>query len=310
MPRRSPRALATVAAVHILLLAGVAPALAAPSGPATVGTAAPTIGEVKVRPQIVVLPASNGTKATTAFTIALRVRDADGVDTVVTGLYAPGSKKGIAVRATRTAGAAASGTWTARMRLTGTASVGTWKVQAFATDRQQRSTDPGKVYTEYEVRTPTRVKGFDVPEPVETGAPLKIVGTLQRWAGERGWVPYAGREVRLEFRPEGTKRFAVVETLTTRADGSLGATEERAQRAGTWRLSFPGQDTRAAAVSREDEVNPQAPPKEEEQGGKADAVATPSPTPRASAPDPTRPRQPAPTNSSGSAATGSGPTSR
>lgn len=320
MPRRSSRALVTATGVHALLLAGVSPAVAssAPGAP-------PSIGEVKVRPEIVVLPASNARDAKTSFAIVLQVKDSDGVDTVVVGLYPPGAKQGIAVRADRTGGTAAAGTWTARVRLGGGQSVGTWKVQAFATDREQRTTDPSKVVTEYQVRTPTRVSGFGVGEPVEPGAAVKVAGVLQRWAGKDVWVPYPDREVTLEFRAAGAKKFDVVDTFSTRADGSVADAKGKAEKAGTWRIAFAGADTRAAAVSREDEVAPVEKTKEEPKAdAKPSASPSPSPSPTTSSqaepaakssakPNPTPsslPSQPETTSSAGSPPTGKGPANR
>ncbi|MGQ0846931.1 MAG: hypothetical protein ACT4QF_22660 [Sporichthyaceae bacterium] len=321
--------------MQALLLAGAVPAAAAPA------PQAPTIGEVRV-PKVVVLPASTKASAATAFAIVLKVADSDGVDTVVVGLYPPGRKKGTAVRATRTGGSAASGTWTAKVRIGATQPVGTWKVAAFATDRDQRTSDPTRVVAGYDVRTPTRFSGFGIGEPVQPGARIEVEGALQRWAGSKGWVPYGGRELALEFRPEGRKAFEPVETLTTGGDGTVGETKAAAESAGAWRLSFAGFDTAAATVSREDEVKPVAPkpapkadeaPAETSEGEKSEqagAAATPSPTPTAS-PGPqtarspraeptgkpdvgesarSRPRQPAPTSSPSSTGSRTGPVNR
>ncbi len=341
MPHLLLRVPIAVGAAHVLMYAtGATPVLAA-------GTATPPrIASVQVRPGVVVLPASTRPSVTTDFKIRLQVKDSDGVDTVVAGLYAPGSKKGIAVRGTRTGGSASSGTWTATARLSGTATPGTWKVQAFATDREQVTSDAGQVYTEYEVRTPTRVSEFDVVEPVEPGQALKVAGKLQRWTGAGGWAPYPDRELTLEFRPSDGKKFTVVDTLTTRNDGSVADAKATAEAAGTWRIAFAGHDTRAATVSREDEVKPVEPkkpePKDEptvkptaeptaDPSPTASARPTPGPTPRADAParpaappratrpplprrtpapQPARPRQPAGTNAVGDVVERSGAVNR
>lgn len=279
MPRRVLRVPLTIAAAHVLVYAGgVSPVLAAP-----LADSPPTIASVRT-PKVVVLPASTRTSVTTNFRITLRVKDSDGVDTVVAGLYAPGSKRGIAVRGTRTG----KGVWTATARLNGTQPVGTWRVQAFATDTEQHTSDPSRVYTTYEVRTPTRITDFDMGEPVEADKPLKVAGKLQRWMGNAGWKPYADREVTLQFRPAGGKSFAVVDTLRTRDDGSVAAAKATAGKPGTWRISFAGFETRAASVSREDEVKPTEPKKDEERGPEVarptpGATSGPSPVPTASA---------------------------
>lgn len=277
MSHRAFRVVPAVVAGHVLLWAvGAAPVLAAPGADRP-----PTIASVKT-PEIVVLPASRKTSVTTSFRITLRVKDPDGVDTVVAGLHAPGRTDGIAVRAKRTGGSARSGTWQATARLGPNAPTGTWKVRAFATDREQRTTDPGRVYATYDVRTPTRVTGFDIGEPVETGQPLKVRGTLQRWAGKGGWEAYADREVALQFRPQRAKSFATIDTARTREDGSVADVKASAQQPGHWRISFAGHEHRAAAVSREDEVSPVAPePAEREtEAARPTSEPTSSPTPR------------------------------
>jgi hypothetical protein len=285
MPHGRCRIVSTVAAAHaVLLAAGATPVHAAPAVDRP-----PTIASVRT-PKVVVLPASTKPSVTTSVRITLRVADSDGVDTVVAGLYPPGGKKGIAVRAKRTGGSAGSGVWTATARHNGTATPGTWTVQAFATDREQRTSDPTKVYATYEVRTPTRVRAFDIGEPVEVGKPVRVRGTLERYAGKNGWKPYAGREIALQFRAEGRKAWTTADTGKTGTDGTVTGFRTTVDKPGTWRLSFAGHETRAASVSREDEVQPTAPkpaepetPKEPaERGTEATPSpgATPSPTPR------------------------------
>jgi hypothetical protein len=221
-------------------------------------------------------------------------------------------------------------------------------VQAFATDRAQNTSDSSQVYTEYQVRTPTRVSDFDVVEPVEPGQALKVAGKLQRWMGKGGWAPYPDRELTLEFRSQDGKKFEVVDTLTTRADGSVADAKATAAKPGTWRMSFAGHDTRAATVSREDEVKPVEPkqpePKEEptptpsatpaptatptppptatptaDPTPRVEAPARPAAPPRATrpplprrtpVPTPPRPRQPAGTSSAGDVVERSGAVSR
>lgn len=287
------RAIVTAACLPVLAAAGtVSAAEAGAAGP-------PTIREVAVRPTPVVLPASAATKATTAVTITLKVADADGVDTVVAGVYPPGARKGIAVRAKRTGGTAKSGIWTARFSLNGTRPVGTWTVQAFATDAEQNTTNPSQVYARYDVLTPTRLVEFDVAEPVEGGDPLEIEGLLQRWDGKAGWVAYPDREVAVQFRRVGSKSFKVVETVRTDDDGAVTGARAFAEEAGTWRLSFGGVETRAASVSREDEVavtepkvepspTPTAP--DDPAAPTARSTATPAPTASAQPTSTVRPK--------------------
>lgn len=292
------RAFVTAVCLPVLAAAGTVSAAAAAeaAGP-------PTIRGVRVRPETVVLPASVGARATTAVSITLAVSDADGVDTVVAGVYPPGARKGIAVRAKRTGGTAKSGVWTARFTLNGSRPVGRWTVEAFATDAEQHTSNPSQVYARYEVRTATRLVEFDVAEPVVQGDQPTIKGLLQRWAGKAGWVAYPDREVQVQFRRAGSKSFTVLDTVRTDDDGTVTGARAIAEEAGTWRLSFAGADTRAASLSREDEVavtEPEVEPSPTPTEDPAAPTARSTPTPTAAAtPAPRSTSVPTPTRSAG-----------
>jgi hypothetical protein len=214
---------------------------------------APQIRAVALNPTDVLLPASHSARRTTAFTISMRVSDPSGVDTVVAGLYGPKGGNGHAYRLTRTSGSAANGLWKVVVRLANPQPTGQWRLQAFAVDNRQNSTDPGQVYGGYLVRAATHFAHFDASEPTPVGQDVRFSGFLQRYDHRTGWTGYPGREVVIEFRPAGGKDFRPVQTLRTGADGSVaGATVAKGP--GTWRMSFAGNDQWAPSVSRADDV--------------------------------------------------------
>lgn len=257
----------------------------------------PQISAVKVNPDDVLLPASHSARKTTAFTISMRVKDPSGVDTVVAGLYGPKGGAGRAYRLARTSGSAADGLWKVVVRVTNPQPTGQWRLQAFAVDNRQNSTDPARTYGNYRVLAATHFARFDASEPAAVGAQVQFTGFLQRFDHKLGWTGYAGQPVAVEFRPVSGKEFHAVQTVRTGADGSVAGTSVVAKGPGTWRLNFAGTDQRGPAISREDDVGlppvtkpaqPAVPP-----GVRCDGKCpTPTPTPT---PKPTVRSTPTPT---------------
>lgn len=214
----------------------------------------PQISAVAVNPDDVLLPASHSARKTTAFTISMRVKDASGVDTVVAGLYSPKGGAGRAYRLARTSGSAADGLWKVVVRVSNPQPTGQWRLQAFAVDNKQNSTDPSRTYGDYLVREATHFAHFDASEPTPVGAQVQFQGFLQRFDHKLGWTGYPDRPVTVEFRPVGGKEFHAVQTVHTGADGSVAGTGVVAKGPGAWRMSFAGTDQRGPTTSREDEV--------------------------------------------------------
>jgi hypothetical protein len=230
------------------------------SAPATAGArvqtddSPPQISAVNVNPDDVLLPASRSARKTVAFTVSMRVKDPSGVDTVVAGLYSPKGGSGRAYRLARTSGSASDGVWKVVVRVANPQPTGQWRVQAFAVDTKQHSTDPSQTYGEYLVREATHFAHFDASEPTPVGGQVQFTGFLQRFDHKVGWTGYPDRAVTVEFRPVGGKEFRAVQTVRTGKDGSVAGTSVVVKGPGTWRMSFPGNDERGPATSREDDV--------------------------------------------------------
>jgi hypothetical protein len=280
---------------------------AAAGAVATNDTTAPQITAVSLNPDDVLLPASRSVRKTTAFTISMRVKDPSGVDTVVAGLYSPKGGNGRAFRLARTSGSSADGVWKVVVHLANPQPTGQWRLQAFAVDNKQNSTDPSQVYGDYLVREATHFAHFDATEPTPVGDKVEFTGFLQRFDHKTGWTGYAGREVDVEFRPVGGKAFHPVQTVRTGADGSVAHTAVIAKGPGTWRMTFPGNDERAPSTSRADDVGlppvtkppqPAVPPGVRCEGKCPSPTPTPTPTPaakRTATPTPTPTPTPKPT---------------
>lgn len=242
-PRVAPVALLTAVA----LLGSTASAMAAPKGAAD--AAAPVITAITVNPSPVVL----GTKAAgrTAFAVAVRATDTGGgVDRVTIGLYDPADNVGRAFRLSRTSGSAADGLWTGTLVLTNKAKRGAWSVRAFATDKANNTTDPDKVYTNFRVTLPTRMRAFVIKSDPASGA-VDATALLERFrpGNQATWLPFAGRDVVLEFQPNGANGFFAVATGKTAADGSVSFDKVTANQSGYWRASYAGNTGYAADVS-------------------------------------------------------------
>jgi hypothetical protein len=261
-----------------------------PDAVATADSTPPQISAVQLNPTDVVLPASTSPHKTTAFTISMRVKDPSGVDTVVAGLYSPKGDSGRAYRLTRASGRASNGVWKTVVRMTNPQPTGQWRIQAFAVDNKQNSTDPGQVYGDYLVREATHFAHFDATEPTPVGEKVQFSGFLQRFDHKAGWTGYADREVAVEFRAVGAKEFRPVQTVRTAKDGSVAGAAVVAKGPGTWRMSFAGTDQRSPSISREDDValppvaappRPAVPPGVRCEGKCPTQHPTPTPTPSA-----------------------------
>jgi hypothetical protein len=257
------------------------------SAPAAVASVAadstpPRISGVTVNPDDVLLPASKSARKTSAFTISMRVADPSGVDTVVAGLYSPKGGSGHAYRLTRTSGSATDGLWKVVVRIANPQPTGQWRLQAFAVDNKQNSTDPSQGYGEYLVRDATHFAHFDATEPTPVGEKVEFTGFLQRYDHKDGWTGYADQPVTVEFKPVGGKEFRPVQTARTGKDGSVSGTGVVAKGPGTWRMTFAGNDRRGPSTSREDEVGlppVTEPPKPAVPPGVRCEDKCPSPTP-------------------------------
>lgn len=246
--RPTPSLVAPVALLTALALtSATAPAQA--RAKLAADTEAPVITAITVNPSPVVL----GTKAAgrTAFAIALRATDTGaGVERVTVGLYDPADASGRAFRLSRTSGSAADGLWTGTLVLANKAKRGAWSVRAFATDAANNTTDPDKVYTNFRVTLPTRVRAFAVDVDAATGA-VSARALLERFrpGAKASWVSFASRPVTLEFQPDGANGYLAVATGKTAADGTVRFEPVSANQSGAWRATYAGNTGYAADVS-------------------------------------------------------------
>jgi hypothetical protein len=274
-PRRAPagRRRRRTAVVPVVLAVGALAAAAGIAPAASADLTAPAIGGAAAQAGGVVLATLASPSA--AATLSLRVTDAGGVDRVVLGLYDPTGtySEGRSAAATRTAGTAKDGTWTATVPLAQAEPVGAWTIRAFATDLAGNMSEPDTAYGTFSVRHPVRFASFNAgPEPTAAGGKVLASGRMQRFVPGTGWVDYGNRLVRLEYRAPKTSTWVQVgASMRTRSTGGVGPFEvpPAAAKSGFWRLYFGGTSMRAPATSGSDyvEVKLPAPP------------ATPSPTP-------------------------------
>lgn len=246
----SPRVAPVAVLTAVALIGSAGSALAV--GTRAADEEAPVITALTVNPSPVVL----GTKARgrTSFVVAVRATDfGGGVDRVTVGLYDPKDQSGRAFRLTRTSGSAANGLWTGTLALPNLAKRGAWAIRAFATDRASNSTNPDRVYTNFRVTLPTRFRGVDVQADPATGE-ITGTATLQRFRPGAGWVPFSGRNVVLEFQPEGANGFLKAATGRTDSDGSVQFDRITANGSGLWRASYAGNTGYAPTVSGTDLV--------------------------------------------------------
>ncbi len=257
--RPTPSRVAPVALLTaVALISSTGSAMAQPRRAAD--AEAPVITAITVNPSPVVL----GTKAAgrTAFAVAVRATDTGGgVDRVTVGLYDPADNSGRAFRLSRTSGSAAAGLWTGTLVLTNTAKRGAWSLRAFATDRASNSTDPDKVYTNFRVTLPTRMRAFEIKSDPATGA-VNATALLERFrpGAKPRWVSFAARDVVLEFQPNGANGFFAVAAGKTAANGSIRFDQVTANQSGLWRASYAGNTGYAADVSGSRPVTVSAPP--------------------------------------------------
>lgn len=249
----SSRRIAPVALLTVVALAGAAtPAAHAGMAKKTADKEAPMISAVALAPTAVALTAKS--PGSTSFTVTARVADPGGVDRVVIGLYDETDKEGRSFRLARTAGTALDGTWSVKASLPNDVAKGLWSVRAFAADKASNTSDPDKVYATFAVQYSTRLRGLDVsPEPAEPKDELAAVAVLESYRPGKGWKAYDGRNVVLQFRPDGAADFAPVASATTDSAGKVSF-KVKATTTGTWRIAFAGNGGYAGSVSSTDTV--------------------------------------------------------
>ncbi|MER6630894.1 calcium-binding protein [Streptomyces sp. NPDC000987] len=134
------------------------------------------------------------------------------------------------------------------------ADAGTWSVDALA-----EAADGGSVFApgigSFGLKRAARLTVDAAPEPVAKGARITVTGKLVRanWDTYR-YAGYAGRAVKLQFRPKGSSTYTTVSTVNTSSTGTLRTTV-KAVKDGYWRWNFTGSATTGPAKATGDYVD-------------------------------------------------------
>ncbi|NUS30506.1 MAG: calcium-binding protein [Streptomyces sp.] len=134
------------------------------------------------------------------------------------------------------------------------ANAGTWSVDALAD-----AVDGGSVFApgagSFALKRAARLTVNAAPEPVAKGARITITGKLVRanWDTYR-YAGYAGRAVKLQFRPKNSTTYTTVATVNTSSTGTLRTTV-KAVKDGYWRWNFTGSATTGPAKAAGDYVD-------------------------------------------------------
>ncbi|MFC8342708.1 calcium-binding protein [Streptomyces sp. NPDC057280] len=134
------------------------------------------------------------------------------------------------------------------------ANAGTWSVDALVD-----AVDGDSVFApgagSFALKRAARLTVDAAPEPVVKGARITVTGKLVRanWDTYR-YAGYAGRAVKLQFRPKGSSTYTTVATVNTSSTGTLRTTV-KAVKDGYWRWNFPGSSTTGPAKAAGDYVD-------------------------------------------------------
>ncbi|WP_405742068.1 calcium-binding protein [Streptomyces sp. NBC_00028] len=134
------------------------------------------------------------------------------------------------------------------------ANAGTWSVDALAD-----AVDGGSVFApgagSFALKRAARLTVDAAPEPVAKGARITVTGKLVRanWDTYR-YAGYAGRAVKLQFRPKNSSTYTTVATVNTSSTGTLRTTV-KAVKDGYWRWNFTGSATTGPAKAAGDFVD-------------------------------------------------------
>ncbi|MGI5451613.1 calcium-binding protein [Streptomyces sp. CA-249302] len=134
------------------------------------------------------------------------------------------------------------------------ANAGTWSVDTLVDANDGGSAFASGVGT-FGLKRAARLTVNASPEPVAKGAKITVTGKLVRanWDTYR-YAGYAGRAVKLQFRPKGSSTYTTVATVNTNSTGNLSTTV-KAVRDGYWRWNFTGSTTTGPAKAPGDYVD-------------------------------------------------------
>jgi hypothetical protein len=249
------------------------PVFAADAPPPAQSAGAPVIESVTVTPQDVVLagPHSTGVR------VRMRITDPNGVDSAFAGLFGPKSENGRAFRLKRVSGSKRDGIWQAKGGLPASATPGAWRIQGFAVDTAQHSSDANNIYGGFAVRDATAFDQFVV---TRSPSGLELRATLRRWDGQN-WVAVAAGAVDVQFRAANAAAYGTVGNVHTGPDGTVVAAAHDGVTEGTWRLTYAGNDLSAPATSGDAAIAPPSPSPAATPGTQPAATASPRAVPSA-----------------------------
>lgn len=117
---------------------------------------------------------------------------------------------------------------------------GKWTVRVTAYDKSGHVLARSSEW--YEEKGNTQIKEFNAsPEPVRAGSTITVAGRLEhiKFGSAPWYVSYAGKTIRVDFKPEGTTTWTSMGTTTTGSDGRFRK-HLTAHKDGTWRAYFAG----------------------------------------------------------------------
>jgi hypothetical protein len=248
------RAAAVAVAVGAGAIALAPPAAAAPLAAAAARTAPdPVVSNVAITPDPVVV---TGAPVTAKFAFTTR-----HTGDVEFRLRAPGAAWATVKLTPEPHGLETR--WTASKEF-GPGAAGQWSYVAVARAAgKPDDTASGKFTVESRKVLDTRIVDFGArPDPIDRGDTLTVRGRLQL-DGRLGWDGYAGREVAILFRADGSSRWTRVAGDRTDADGRFSA-DTAAVRSGSWRAEFGGDHGAEGVSSPADHVTVREPEPEPE----------------------------------------------
>ncbi|MFE1444648.1 hypothetical protein [Streptomyces sp. NPDC058739] len=132
---------------------------------------------------------------------------------------------------------------------------GTWKTYGTAV-KVGGGYDDDLLAPSVSIRRASLIESADAsPEPVTSGEPITVKGTLKRanW-NTRRYDLYGGQRVTLQFKAAGTTAYTSVRTITTTPTGAMRTTVT-ASKDGTWRWYYAGNSVTGAKATTGDYVD-------------------------------------------------------
>lgn len=149
-------------------------------------------------------------------------------------------------------GTARDGVWSGTVPLSRRAAAGPYAVTLMAMDRVGNMAMSASA-AEFTARWRTAVRGFDVtPAGAAAGSAVTVAGRLMH-VTPAGWAGFGNRELKVQFRAEGSSTWTTKGAVRSRSDGTFSnSTKFHANRTGAWRVTFAGGKLNAPSTSGAD----------------------------------------------------------